>query len=263
MMTFTEEKKYEVPNYDGFVVIGAGLPRTGTSSLRVALGLLLKGACYHMKSISNSKASDPDVPFWNRVLSTKPTKEEWLNFFQRRGYRAGVDYPVAKFYKEIMDAYPKAKVILTIRDPEKWYESVKNTIYKALTLGRDPLFRIYSRFLGIWDQVHCGLQVCHDLFESIENGQEESERFFNNWVTEVKASVPEDRLLVFSVKEGWGPLCEFLDLPKPEGPFPRCNDTMVFNKQSRLNRVKVGSRIWLVLIQFMLAVTASFLYYYC
>lgn len=87
------------PNYEGFVVIGAGLPRTATSSLRQALGILLDGACYHMFSVFNSKPSDPDVPFWTKALVTKPRKIEWINFFEGRGYRAGVDYPVSRFYK--------------------------------------------------------------------------------------------------------------------------------------------------------------------
>ena len=114
---------HQKPNYAGFVVIGAGLPRTATSSLREALGLLLDGACYHMFSVFSSKATDPgtsllteqfitdwksfesntcfftDVNFWNKAVKTKPRKIEWINFFEGRGYRAGVDYPVSKFYK--------------------------------------------------------------------------------------------------------------------------------------------------------------------
>ena len=98
-MSITQDYDYQSPNYEGFVVIGAGLPRTGTSSLREALGLILNGACYHMASVFQSKASDPDVSFWNKALTKNPRKIEWVNFFEGRGYRAGVDYPASKFYK--------------------------------------------------------------------------------------------------------------------------------------------------------------------
>ena len=83
-----------------FVVVGAGLPRTGTSSLREALAILLEGPCYHMMSVFMSRAQDPDVEFWN-ALSDGGTShpQDWREFFNQRGFRAGVDYPVSKFYK--------------------------------------------------------------------------------------------------------------------------------------------------------------------
>ena len=87
------------PNFGGFVVIGAGLPRTGTLSLQTALTILLNGACYHMYALMSSKAGDPDIGHWNKALTNKVRQLEWINFFEGRGFRAGVDFPVARFYK--------------------------------------------------------------------------------------------------------------------------------------------------------------------
>ena len=91
---------YSSQQNETFVVVGAGLPRTGTSSLREALAILLEGPCYHMMSVFMSKPQDPDVNFWN-ALSDGGTShpQDWREFFDQRGFRAGVDYPVSKFYK--------------------------------------------------------------------------------------------------------------------------------------------------------------------
>ena len=90
--------EYQKPNYSGFVVIGAGLPRTGTMSTRAALSILLAGACYHMTNVGQGTKRDWD--FWNRALDGDvDDPEEWVDFLQRRGFRAGVDYPTALFYR--------------------------------------------------------------------------------------------------------------------------------------------------------------------
>jgi len=249
-------------NYAGFVVIGAGLPRTATSSLREALGLLLDGACYHMFSVFSSKATDPDVNFWNKAVKTKPRKIEWINFFEGRGYRAGVDYPVSKFYKEIMEAYPNAKVILTVRDPVRWYNSVKNSIYRTRGLQKDPLVRWFGkllmRFTGDADGMDCSLNVTKELFDTIEEGEEASVKFYNDWVESVKNHVPKEKLLVFEAKEGWEPLCEFLNLPKPEIPFPNINDTASINKS--ISAMKTSARLFFLVLPAALAAIGAFIY---
>ena len=74
------------------------------------------------------------------------------------------------------------------------------------------------------DFAQCNLFIS-GMFQVIEEGEEASIKFYNDWVEEVKRTVPEDRLLIFSVKEGWEPLCKFLELPIPEQPFPRTNDS--------------------------------------
>merc|ERR1711976_737773 len=122
-------------NFAGFVVIGSGLPRTGTNSLRNALNILLDGAVYHMYQVAFGKKVD--ATFWEKAVKRPMSKREWTDFLVGRGFRGGVDYPISLFYKELMEIFPEAKVVLTVRDnPETWYESVKNSIYKAKNLHK-------------------------------------------------------------------------------------------------------------------------------
>ena len=85
------------PNYADFSVIGAGLPRTGTVSLKAALSIILDGACYHLANVAASQ--EVDLLHWEKAISGQIRKSEWINFFEGRGFRAGVDFPVALFYK--------------------------------------------------------------------------------------------------------------------------------------------------------------------
>ena len=129
-----EEVKYiSEPNYDGFVVIGAGLPRTGTNSLQIALSHLLKGPIHHMHVVHHT--GDQDAAFWIKAADGKVTTQDWKAFMIPQGYRGAVDFPAAAFYKELMLAFPNAKVILTVRDPSTWYDSVKNSIYRGFYEG--------------------------------------------------------------------------------------------------------------------------------
>ena len=136
------------PNYNGFLVIGAGLPRTGTASLRSALSLLLNGPIYHMGEVYATHGRD--VPFWTEACAGLKKRDQWRDFFENRGYRGAVDFPVALFYKEIMAAYPEAKVILTQRSPETWYRSVKETIYLGLVEATSFPVKILAFLNGEW-----------------------------------------------------------------------------------------------------------------
>ena len=100
MTDFQATKYIDEPNYEGYVVIGAGLPRTGTSSMRSALSVLLNGPVYHMFEVfSNLRKGVDDLDFWNEACHQKKSPKEWMNFFHGRGYRAGVDLPPSLFYK--------------------------------------------------------------------------------------------------------------------------------------------------------------------
>ncbi|WP_428264587.1 sulfotransferase family protein [Haliangium sp.] len=147
---------------------------------------------------------------------------DWDALFD--GYRATVDYPGCMFYRPLMERYPQAKVILTVRDPDKWYESAHSTIYPA---GRpDDLpapppslaehMRMVSRL--VWDG-HFGGRFA-DRAHAIQ--------VFQDHIEEVKQTVPAERLLVYEVREGWAPLCAFLDVPVPDEPFPRTNSRPEF-----------------------------------
>ena len=163
-------------------------------------------------------------------------------------YVAGVDYPVSLFYKEILAVYPNVKVLLTERDPVKWYESVKGSILRVNTIQISWPQSFLSRVLGLYHQNRLPYEIsCYSkdglapgktvlkysikawtlagLYEAVLGGKESAVKFYEDHVREVKRTVPPQQLLVFQVKEGWAPLCEFLNLPQPDTPFPRVNDT--------------------------------------
>ena len=233
----------------GFVLVGAGLPRTGTLSTKVALEKLLKGNIYH--GINLFKLPE-HRPFWWKALHGHATKEGYQETLA--DFRGGVDYPVARFYKDILAAHPEAKVLLNVRDPTAWYVSVRDSILKYVrTLERWPV-TWFTALTGLSDAGAIGLAICENqppwsssglgMFGAVEAGREAAIRFYNDHVNEVKAHVPADRLLVWQVKEGWAPLCKFLDRPIPKEPFPRVNDTA----QIETNRKIILTMSWLAVV---------------
>lgn len=214
----------------GIRVIGAGFGRTGTTSLEAALDELGFGPCYSME---DSLQSPEHVEAWDAAARGKPV--DWRALLD--GYGSTLDWPAASFYEEIIEAYPEARVILTVRDPEAWYESTLNTIYGVpKTVYASPVLSLLRLFASrtqratrmtegvIWGGTFCG------RFED----REYAIGVFERHIEEVKERVPPDRLLVYSVKQGWGPLCEFLGVEEPRGkPFPHLNDTESFLAQVR------------------------------
>lgn len=237
---YEEQKKTNA----GFVLIGAGLPRTGTSSTRAALAILLDGACYHMVNVFGGTKEDWN--HWDRALDEinkkekTITDEEWVDFFQGRGFRSGVDYPPSLFYRELMQAFPNAKVLLTVRDNgEGWYKSVKESIYNLVGVNADFACSTFMRLIGSYRASQLVERISSTppkgfkkgMFEVVGSSKEETVEFYNKWNDEVKRTVPADRLLVFNVKQGWKPLCDFLGVPVPNDiPFPNVNDTKSMNK---------------------------------
>lgn len=210
-------------------LIGAGLPRTGTLSQKVALEMLGLGPCYHMVNVLGDL--DQAEP-WQRALDGQARWEEILE-----GHQSIVDWPGSFFYKELADHYPDAKVLLSTRDAAAWEKSMRDTIWglfygdmlqRDLSNARakiDSKWRSYMEMMeGMWEQsglINAGANT------SSEDMQAAMERYHE----EVKATIPADRLLVWSVQEGWEPLCEFLELPVPDTPFPRLNDSKVFSER--------------------------------
>lgn len=232
---FDSYEAFQKPSEAGYVVIGAGLPRTGTMSTRHALGVLLEGKCHHMLDAMLGEDSDKEIDFWLNAADGKLNKEDWVRHFEGRGYRASVDAPSALFYRDLMEAFPNAKVVLTVRRPETWYKSVSSTIYKGTQMQKNDfavnlfcrLQRGGAKRMEMLDAIAFRPLAGMDkgFFEVMDEGPEASEEYYKKWVETVKAVVPNDRLLVFDVKQGWEPLCKFLGVPEPDIKFPHSNDT--------------------------------------
>jgi hypothetical protein len=206
-------------------IIGAGLGRTGTLSLKAALEELGFAKCYHMVEVFARK---DDARIWD--AAARGELVDWDGLFA--GYRATVDVPGCLFYRELMEKYPEAKVILTVRDPERWYDSTRQTIYYSRdafpgwAAALNPRMRAFRQMIDrLWDRMF------GDRFEDRAFAIE----VFNRHNEQVRRDVPSDRLLVYEVSQGWEPLCAFLGEKVPEGKaFPHVNDTAEF--RARIER---------------------------
>ncbi|GAC1556998.1 MAG: sulfotransferase family protein [Herpetosiphon sp.] len=214
-------------------VIGAGFGRTGTASLKLALETLGFGQCYHMSEIFDRPA---DARVWDDAAIGNPV--DWDALFT--GYQATVDWPGCTFYRELMEQYPAAKVILTVRDAEMWHKSAMQTIYKIYKLSHSVMFKPFRYVIPAIGRI--ATMQDHVFWEGTFHGRFPDKAFamevFNQHNEEVKRFVPAERLLVYEVREGWEPLCTFLDVPVPAEPFPHVNDTAEF--QQRITRFMGG-----------------------
>jgi len=194
-------------------VIGAGFGRTGTMSLKLALEQLGFGPCYHMSEVFKNPAAPG---YWEAAADGKPV--DWEEVFA--GYRSTVDWPSATFYKELADAYPDAKVILTVRDPEAWFTSTQATIFAS---------RIFEDATSDWGRMV--LKVVGDLFDREMSNKAKLIDVYNRHNERVQRIIPAERLLVYDLSEGWDPLCSFLGVPVPDGPMPNTNSTEDFKRR--------------------------------
>lgn len=201
-------------------LIGAGYPRTGTMSTKAALEHLGLAPCYHFVT-QFERPQDIDV--WQAAAEGKPV--DWMALFA--DFQSAVDWPESIFYKRLMEVYPDAKVLLNVRDPEAWYESVSTTVYPASRAG---LSAPEESAAG-----HAGRVLDTLAWQGLFHGRFEDKPYaiavYERHNQEVKDHVPADRLLVWEVKEGWAPLCRFLDLDVPDAPFPRLNDAESFRQR--------------------------------
>lgn len=198
----------------GLRIIGAGLGRTGTYSLRLAIQDLGFGPCFHMEEVA--KNLPVQLPLWEAALDGNA---DWAAIYD--GYDSAVDWPTARFYRELHTAYPDAKFVLGVRDPRTWAESFSETIHKLTFRTDDPP----PQFRG-WLAMTARLIRQNGI--PPDGSVKELETAFVEHCEGVKAAIPADRLLVHDVKEGWEPLCAFLSVPVPEAPFPHTNDRSGF-----------------------------------
>lgn len=187
-------------------VIGAGLGRTGTMSLKFALEHLGFGPCHHMAEVF-CNATD-QLPKWLDVVNGRP---DWEAVFD--GFESAVDYPSCTYWRELADKYPEAKIILSVRDPESWFDSVSETIFSDAMLGR----LAHGPFKTFFDGAVIG-----DFGDRIGEKAFMAD-YFKRWNDSVIAAAPPERLLVFEAKQGWAPLCAFLGVPVPDTSYPRVN----------------------------------------
>lgn len=190
--------------------------------MKAALEELGFGPCYHMVEVFDKPQH---VALWQAAAEGQPI--DWNALFA--GYNATVDWPGCRFYASLMQAYPEAPVVLNVRDPERWYKSVSDTIYQAgkLVQGSAPPPPQMQAFGHMIDTLIWG-----GTFGGQFEDKQHAIAVFNRHIAEVKERVSADRLLVFDVQEGWEPLCRFLGVPVPDKPFPRLNDTAAFHEET-------------------------------
>ncbi len=209
----------------GLHVIGAGFGRTGTASLKIALEKLLGGRCYHMSELLGSAGH---VDLWLDVAAGKPN---WDAIFA--DFSATVDFPAATYWRELADAYPQAKIILSVRDAETWFQSTQETIFSP------QLKDLYAgtKWGGMVEATVEG-----PLGGAI-NDRERMVAAFTAHSEAVQAAFGPERLLVFQAKQGWAPLCAFLGVTEPDEPFPHVNTEEEFAGVLELLRSPMGPRL--------------------
>lgn len=215
-------------------VIGAGFGRTGTSSLQAALHQLGYAQCHHMRKVIPSTRQ---VNYF--LAAANGEKMDWDKVFE--GFDAAVDWPSSKYYKELADYYPEAKVILSVRDAQGWHKSAKDTIYTISQSFPWWMTTFIPHVRKTRDMVDA--TVWDGVFDGRFTDKDHAIKIFEDNTEAVKRSIPDHRLLIHSAKDGWEPLCEFLNKPVPDTPYPRTNDTAEMLKEVRNLRI-MGAVPW-------------------
>lgn len=193
----------------GLKVIGAGFGRTGTASMKQALEHLGLGPCYHMHEV----LPHPErVALWRRAAAGE--LPDWDQAFA--GFGATVDWPGAYFWRELAEFYPDAKILLTLRDAESWYASMEKTIFKFLRETDDA--------------ETVGVNLVKSRVFGGDMSRDHAINVFNANTAAVQAAFPPDRLLTYTIGDGWAPLCAFLRRPVPDTPFPHTNTPGEFDR---------------------------------
>jgi hypothetical protein len=193
-------------------VIGAGVGRTGTTSLQAALEMLLEGRCYHMHEVF---PRPDDIPQWHQAaLGNMP---DWPALFS--DWVAAIDWPAAAYWEELATAFPDALIILSYRDPESWWKSVSSTIFPASMEAEDSPWRRM-----VWDMLK------HRFTDDVEN-RAAVVAAYEAHNAHVRATAPANRLLQWQASDGWGPLCVALGLAVPAAEFPHINSTADFKER--------------------------------
>jgi hypothetical protein len=193
-------------------VVGAGLGRTGTYSLKLALEKLLGGPCYHMREVFTHPEH---IPLWHQAF--KGRMPDWPKMLD--GFSAVVDEPASCFWHELSLAFPEALVILSVRDPESWWKSADSTI---LNDSRHEAPK-GPPSISTWHAMVT--EMNRFVFPKGSNEKNAAMEAFESHNRKVRETIPALRLLEWQATEGWGPICKALGLPVPDEPFPHENTT--------------------------------------
>ena len=209
-------------------VICAGWGRTGTRSLKYALEYINKQPSYHMQNILLNKQ---DAKKWHDLIFNDKKNYDWENIY--KGYGACLDFPSCNYYKELMEFYPDAKVILNLRDDKSWVKSwnvLNNKILKSFTFRF--IAKLPNTSFKLQKDIHNEMILGpRGAFQNSKTDEEKMKRF-NEWNQSVIDNVPKDRLLIYKASEGWEPICKFLNVDVPDIPFPYKNKTKNMGRMS-------------------------------
>jgi len=192
-------------------IIGSGFGRTGTMTMKDALGVLGFGPTHHMTEI----IENPDqLRHWQAIFAGEEV--DWADVFA--GYKSQVDWPGASCWEMTMVAFPEARVIHTERPEEDWWNSFNGTIGKFFSVFEQ--MPLPPELREVFTTMKAGFLA--DTFVDFTDKDRAIAAYRANNI-KVRELVPADRLLVFNVAQGWDPLCDFLGVPRPDAPFPHHN----------------------------------------
>lgn len=226
-------------------VIGAGLPRSATTTQMFALETLGFGGCYHMRDVLADM--EHELPLWERVAEGDA---DWERIFQ--GRNSAVDWPASRYYHELAEYYPEAKVVLSVREGPEWANSMRHTVW-AVYFGDSVLHHLCEarrQIEPIWDRyvklmTHITWEPRSGALAGYDTRSDEGLiGAMENWHAQVCENIAPDRLLVWNPREGYEPLCEFLDAPVPSEPLPRLNDTVSFHEGIIGGAIAVVNEWW-------------------
>lgn len=194
-------------------VIGAGFGRTGTDSLRLALEMLGFGPCHHMRVLFESAE---EMERWRAIGAG--AKPEWSNVFE--GWKSALDWPAARYWKELAHHFPEAFVLLSVRPADAWWDSFRKTIGAMIAKDDDP------------DSVRNSI-IARDTFSGGALDRDHAIATYEAHNKLVRSTIPAERLIIYELGSGWLPLCRGLGQPVPKVTFPRSNDASAFHSIKR------------------------------
>lgn len=204
-------------------VVGAGLGRTGTHSLKIAFEQLLDGPCYHMLEVLG-RPDQRDT--W--AAAARGDEIDWASFLA--DYCATVDWPAAAFWEELSNASPDAVIVLSVRDGDAWWKSASETIFAVLARGAPPDDQ------GAVDELAMITTLIEKRFTPDWRDRETAIAAYNAHNDRVRAEAPANRLVEWHPGDGWAPLCAALGLEEPSAPFPHVNTTDEFRAMTGLDQ---------------------------